>query len=154
MERLQANHDEQGRWVIGNPRLGCRHCGFVAQKFSADGRAVVFHPGVECCELAISDQIGYREDEIRGKQAEVKALLDVLLQVEEKAEDLSRSRAHDAPEARRKLERAAKGIEKKLQILRGTVPGVADDDQEGIRHLELEVARLTRKRAGLRKAPA
>ena len=51
--------DDQGRRIIGDPKLGCRHCGLVVRSAVTDyPHIIVYHPGAECCAPALLDAIG------------------------------------------------------------------------------------------------
>ena len=66
-EVLGANRDEQGRIVLGDPKLGCPHCGTINVKHSpGPPETILYHPGIECCEQRLADEIGWRIDEQTG----------------------------------------------------------------------------------------
>lgn len=143
--------DAEGRWIIGNLAQGCRYCGTVGVKGAANGKAVVYHPGVECCFQSLTDQIRYREDEMRALHRRIDAHLADLDRLEETVQAYGASHSAAAAEANLRLERARRGIGRQIAALKGELPNLDNEEQTGIRQLELEVARLTRKRVGLRK---
>lgn len=50
--------DDQGRRIIGDPGVGCRHCHTVLRSYNEESpNVVVFRPGVECCVAAVLDRI-------------------------------------------------------------------------------------------------
>ena len=56
--------DETGVHHLNQHTAGCPHCGFVDVKFEPTGKVALWHPGAECCEARIQDQIRWRRGEI------------------------------------------------------------------------------------------
>ena len=56
--------DQHGVRHINRDTKGCPHCGHVDVKFDATGTIALWHPGAECCEDRIQDQIRWRRAEI------------------------------------------------------------------------------------------
>lgn len=92
--------------VMGNPDRGCRHCGRVEMKYSENGKVTLYHPGVECCAAAYTDQIGYRMGEIRRFEKQLSDRQDDLNQLQAEAELYGSSRSSEASRAQIAYERA------------------------------------------------
>ena len=129
---FDAPKDEDGRNVYGDPEKGCRHCGHVAMKHAADGNAILYHPGVECCADAIKDQIRFRKGEIERVQAKVLEDEERVKLLTEEVDMLGRdSRTQQAHTARYLEEKALNGLAGKQFAY-----------QEQISELSREVKRL------------
>jgi len=65
---IQTKTTEDGIPYIGNPEQGCPHCGFVDVKIYPEGASeptmLYYHPGAQCCDTRIKDQIRWRQGEL------------------------------------------------------------------------------------------
>ena len=72
---IETKVTEDGIPYVGNPELGCPHCGFVDVKVYPEGSTeptmLYYHPGAQCCEARIKDQIRYRQNELDNASAVV-----------------------------------------------------------------------------------
>lgn len=140
-----GHRDEDGRLILGNPEQGCRHCGNICAKVSLDpfgndtGKAVLYHPGVECCDRAIDDQIRHRQGDIRQLQQQANAEEEHIKQLSDAADMLGRdNRSKEANEARWKEQQALKGRAGKIKFY-----------QSSINDIKAEIGRLERLKEAL-----
>jgi len=119
--------DADGTIHIGRPARGCRHCGKIETHYSQCGRIAWHHPGVTCCEKAITDQLNYRKGDLarlRGAAADSQSQLDDL-----------RARADsafgkDAHELRSQIGKAERGHDVRVARLRAESEAVKQEIRE------------------------
>lgn len=119
--------DSEARVIYGDPRKGCRHCGHVARKVAANGKAVLFHPGVECCAAALAEQVAYRQGEIDLRQRRIEAHVTELDRLEETLRAYGESRSAVAAEAKLRVEKAQRGIGHQIKALEEEIEEIAEE---------------------------
>lgn len=123
--------DEDGRLVLGDPTKGCRHCGAVAVKEAANGKAIIWHPAVECCVAAVNDQIRFREGDLIGLQNEITAKEVSLELLRQEATMYDRdSKATEATKTFARLEMAEAQHIDSLKVIQERISGVTDEIRE------------------------
>lgn len=125
MQQLTDNWEttRDGTIHIGRNTRGCKHCGHIEHKRSANGRAILHHPGTTCCRKAIEDQLEYRRAELarlRQEAAEYQAEMDA---VQARA---SATVGKEAAEATATLHRMNQAYEQKLLRWRLQTDGGVD----------------------------
>jgi hypothetical protein len=151
--------DELGRVLYGDPTKGCRFCASVAEKVAENGKAIVYHPSLECCDGAVAAQIGWRQREIKTLEKRIDEHNESLGRLEEEAQKFGKSQTAAANEARFKLNKARQGIHRQVAVLQGSfdnaqLPKAEESNVLNIRGLELEIVRLQKKLNWIRKQAA
>lgn len=127
--------------TIGNPNVGCRHCGTVIERRSSNTRVTLYHPGVTCCADAIKDQIRYREADFHRLQDQARLAIGGIEDLERKA---SQAIGKEQSELMRQATQARSGYEHLVARINRELNG--DADQVGlkaeIRNLRQQLARL------------
>lgn len=143
----EETRDEDGRIVLGNPLQGCQFCGTVEMKYASNGRAVLYHPGAECCTAAIDLQIQSREGEIRALQAQVVAKETALELLRDETRMYDRdSKSTEATKAFYRLERAEAQLNDSRLVIEGRISGDAARGEIGV---TVEIRELKIKRREL-----
>jgi hypothetical protein len=150
----EFSRNKDGQLVLGDPNKGCKFCGTVEMKVAANGKAVYYHPGVECCVQALELQIKFRQGEMRQLGRKIAQHNLELSRLEETVDAYGSSTSSQASEARMKLEKAKRGLQKQVDALQGNF-GVTDEEAEeanfvGIKQLKLEITRLEKKLGWIR----
>lgn len=112
---------------MGHPEQGCRFCGRVEEKLSADAKVVLYHAGLECCEAALAQQLHWREAEARQLRAKMESAREDYDRLLAEHRAWGQSRSSRAIEARLKAERARQGLEGRLRALRGQLQGLVSE---------------------------
>ncbi len=60
--------DKHGVYHINQNTPGCPHCNHIDVKFDPTGKIALWHPGAECCQKRIQDQIRWRRTEIAANE--------------------------------------------------------------------------------------
>lgn len=72
---IDTKTTEDGIPYVGNPEQGCPHCGFVDVKVYPEGatepKMLYYHPGAQCCQARIKDQIRWRQADVDKAGAEI-----------------------------------------------------------------------------------
>lgn len=125
--------------TIGDPTVGCRHCGIVMEHKS--GKVTLYRPGTTCCELAIRDQIRYRENDFHRLQDQAKLALAGIEDLERKARQAI---GKEQTELQRQANQARSGYEHLAARISRQING--DDEEPGlkreIKQLREQLARL------------
>jgi hypothetical protein len=119
--------DADGIIHIGRGTRGCRHCGKIETHYSQNGRIAWHHPGVTCCEKAITDQVNYRKGDLnrlRQAAADSQATLDDLRARSETAF------GKEANELRATLAKAERGHDIRVNRLRAESDAVKQEIRE------------------------
>lgn len=119
--------DDEGRIVYGDTSLGCRHCGRVDAKLSEAGNLIYYHPGAECCERALLDQVRYREAEISLRKQRTRQQLDQLDQLEETVLAYGNSQSAAASAAKLRFAKAQKGIMAQIGAIDAEIAEIYDE---------------------------
>lgn len=143
----RGSYDEAGRLVLGDPSKGCRHCGAVAVKEAANGKALVWHPAVECCLAAVDDQIRFREGDLDTLQKAITAKEQQLELLRQETGMYDRdSKATEATKAFARLRMAEEQHPASLAVIRVRISGDREAGEIGVTG---ELRELKTKRAGL-----
>jgi hypothetical protein len=152
--------NEEGQVVLGDSTKGCKFCGTVEAKYAGNGRAVFYHPGVECCVPALELQIKSRQGELRTLNKKIEQHRLELGRLEEAVNAYGSSSSSAASEAKMKLEKAKAGLDKQIAFLRGEFDifdetlgrerRMSDKEADesnlvGVRQLSAEIERLRKK---------
>lgn len=142
--------DEAGRLVLGDPSKGCRHCGAVAVKEAANGKAIIWHPAVECCADAVNDQIRFREGDLETLQKAITAKEQQLELLRQETGMYDRdSKATEATKAFARLRMAEEQHPASLAVIRARISGDREAGEIGVTG---ELRELKTRRAGLLRA--
>lgn len=127
--------------TIGNPNVGCRHCGTVIERRSSNNRVTLYHPGVTCCADAIKDQIRYREADFHHLQDQARLAIAAIEDLERKAQQAI---GKEQSELIRQANQARAGYQHMAARMSREING--DGDQIGLKHeiknLRQQLARL------------
>ncbi len=127
--------------TIGNPNVGCRHCGTVMEHKSENRKVTLYRPGTTCCEPAIRDQIRYREGDFHRLQDQAKLAIAGIDDLERKARQAI---GKEQSELQRQATQARVGYEHLAARISRQING--DDEQLGlkreIKQLREQLARL------------
>jgi len=97
---IETKVNEDGIPYIGNPEQGCQHCGFVDVKIYPEGaaepRMLYYHPGAQCCEAKIKDQIRWRKNDVTNALESVHRILDQSNDVQRRLDYLTGKEKKDA----------------------------------------------------------
>jgi hypothetical protein len=140
MDHITTLEPRDGVLHIGNPTQGCRHCGSSSTKTSENGRVQWHHPSTECCPLAVTDQIAWREQELETLRREERDWRARQADLESRAAGVGKD-AHDADAA---LRRSRAAYHAKLE----------ERWRPESDALKAELARLGKKRAWLERENA
>jgi len=97
---IETKENEDGIQYIGNPTQGCPHCGFVDLKIYPEGSPnptlLYYHPGAQCCETRIKDQLRWRYKDKADAQDTVNRLRDQADAIQSRAAYLTGKEKKDA----------------------------------------------------------
>ena len=153
-EAFESERDANGVLHLNSRAPGCRHCGHKATKASHDGRAVLHHPGTECCAQAIQNLINARKQE----RTDIYATYD---RAKAEAEDLERKAADatgkDAAELNTRAALVRRAMSARMSDGRDRPQGEWHARVHGSRErdflgLNTEIRELERKLADMRGA--
>lgn len=131
---LGATRNTNGQLIIGNPHLGCPHCGTVNTKTSTDQKTVLHHPGIECCKTRLTQEITWRQSE--------RETLNRELQQDEQNDTLLRELQQHADTRAKQQATQYKSDQYTKNLQRRKT----EHYQPKIRELTQEITRLTTKR--------
>lgn len=136
---LTIKRDDEGRILIGNPTLGCPHCGTVLIKHSpGPPETILHHPGVECCPERLEEEIAWREEEKAGIK---KRIAEDDRHIRAMRDEIEISRPQDRGRLERKVERSLDVQDRKNATY-----------SEELAEIDSEIYRLRVKLKGARKA--
>jgi len=125
---IETKVNEDGIPYIGNPEQGCPHCGFVDVKIYPEGAAeptmLYYHPGAQCCEKQIRDQLRWRKNDKANAVNAVHRILDQSNDVQRRLDYLTGREKKDAEVEYHKL------VETHTKAMRDVKPIVDDLDRE------------------------
>jgi hypothetical protein len=117
--------------TYGNPNDGCRHCGTVITRTSANGKVIYHHPGVICCADAIRDQIRYRDGDFARLKQQGMQLMDAITDLERKAHQAV---GKEQTELLREADKARAGYQQHLHRTKLQTDGDPSIDEPGLRN--------------------
>lgn len=117
--------------TIGDPNTGCRHCGEIVRRTSANGRVIIYHPGTTCCPSAIRDQIRYRENDYARLKAEGERILQTIDDLEAKA---NRAIGKEQTELLNEANKARAAYERHTHSFRQQTDGDGTSDTIGLKN--------------------
>ena len=156
--------NRNGQAVLGSPDKGCKFCGTVEMQIANNGKAVYYHPGVECCIPALETQIVFRKEEIEALQRKIENHNAEILRLEETVQTYGSGNSREASEARMKLDKARRGLQRQIKVLQGyffvlekggserEISGqeISESNVVGIKQLNQEIDRLHKKLGWMR----
>lgn len=131
-----ADKRENGKTPItlGNPAQGCPFCGEVAIKYGQDGKAILYHPALNCCAARSIQEAIWRFEETRRIEEAMQALSDALQKHLDEVEAAIQDNDHKRANAlRAQTRRVRAGTDNKMKALKARQNGHPDDaDDPGI----------------------
>jgi hypothetical protein len=76
---------ENGKWIIGKGTKGCRHCGTIEAHHAANRKAIWYHPGVQCCQKSLEDQLRWRRNDLEHQRNAYRQAQNLVADLEAKA---------------------------------------------------------------------
>jgi len=129
---IETKTNEDGIQYLGNPTQGCPHCGFVDLKIYPEGSAnptlLYYHPGAQCCEPRINDQIRWRIADRSKINGELQRLKD-------QVDDMQRNAAYMT--GKRKQE-----MELEIQKMHNQITRVEFETRAQLREIDEQLAEL------------